>query len=177
MRPLSSFGCVVTIMAALAGCGSLGQLLERHESLESGQVGGVWLADDATTTARDKLVVASYRFTANRIDVLESRLIPGAAKVPRSDGGDFRVVLTTTEGEILAQYAIRNPRKVVVEHKGLIETAEALYVARFPFNRRAEEIRILDRRGRPIATTSLSQAVQQFCLRAKEDEDCRRLQP
>jgi len=86
-------------------------------------------------------------------------------------------MLVDVGGETLGQYTIRNPRRLLVERKGLIEEEEVFYVAVFPFSARAAQVRVLDRRGKALAITEVSPVIQDFCLVAKHDEDCADLAP
>jgi hypothetical protein len=165
----------IALALMLAGCVT-DEVRERPASAEEdGLVGTIRLVVELRELPEEKTLVAAYRFAANTVEPIEARVVPGAGGMPRTESGDFRIVLLDRDGQALREYGIRNPRRLLVERHGMIETPEALYVARFGFDARAREIRVLDRKRKILATTDLLPAMREFCTTATADEDCRRL--
>jgi hypothetical protein len=159
----------------ITGCATP-ELTERPAAAdEDGLIGTVRLVGELNEAPEDRTLVAAYRFAPNVVESIAAYVVPGAGGLPRSEFGDFRIALVGLNGEIIGEYGIRNPRRLLVERHGMIEIPEALYVARFPFDLRAREVRILDRKGKVLATTDLQPALREFCRSAAGDEVCRRL--
>ena len=142
-----------------------------------GQIGAIHLVEDLRATTGIKTLVAAYGFTATGVTSSVARVVYGAGTSPASEGSDFRVVLVSDAGETMAQYMIRNPRRLLVERKGVIEEEEVYYVVRFPFSVRAAQVRVLDRRGKMLASTDVGSVIREFCVTAHHDEDCATLGP
>jgi hypothetical protein len=158
---------------AIVGCATDGELTGRPARADpEGQIGAIHLVEDLRAATGVKTIVAAYGFTANGVTPSVARVVYGAGTSPRNEGGDFRLMLVDAGGETLSHYTIRNPRRLLVERKGLIEEDEVFYVAVFPFSARAAQVRVLDRRGKTLAVTEVGSMVRDFCVLASNDEDC-----
>jgi hypothetical protein len=175
VRPL----VVLSLLLSLAAVGCAPFTEEIHgrsaNADPEGQIGPIHMVDDLRATTGVKSLVAAYGFTASGVTPSVARVVYGAGSTPRSEGTDFRLMLVDAAGQTLSQYTIRNPRRLLVERKGLIEEDEVFYVAQFPFTARAAQVRVLDRRGKALATTEVGPVVRDFCALAKNDEDCAEL--
>ena len=137
-----------------------------------GQVGNITLVESTAQVGGDKVIVATYLFRAMAVEPKEAMVAFGSSKIPRSEAKDYQVILVDHQGNVLAQYGIWNPRKLVVEKQGLVENPEATYSARFPFDARAKEVRVLDSQGVLVAKTEVGSVIREFCAKLKHDKDC-----
>ena len=167
---------VLSLLLSLAaiGCASFKEDIHGRSANADpeGQIGPIHLVGDLRATTGVKTLVAAYGFTPSGVTPSVAQVVYGAGSTPRSEGSDFRLLLVDAAGQTLSQYTIRNPRRLLVERKGLIEEEEVFYVAQFPFSARAAQVRVLDRRGKALATTEVATVVRDFCALVKNDEDC-----
>lgn len=138
----------------------------------TGQVGGIAVMEGGSPDAGSTVVVASYRFDAAGVHPREAVMAFGAANPPRSDGADYTFQLVGGQDRALAQFAIMDPRRNVVEEEGLVEVAQAIYAARFPFQSESRGIRVLDATGREVARTDLTPVIRDFCSKLRDDREC-----
>jgi hypothetical protein len=137
-----------------------------------GQVGGIQLVGDTGRGAGEKVLVATYRFDSTGVRPGEAIVAYGSGRLPRSEGGAYRLQLVDAQGTALAEYSIGDPRRVVVEHQGVVQNSQGIYAARFPFHPRAREIRVLDQGGAILARTDVAAVIREFCDRLPQDKDC-----
>jgi len=157
----------------LVGCAATGRVQEKPaEAPRTGQVGNIMLVDNTARTSGDKVIVAVFHFAPDRVYSREVIATFGPNRPARTDARDYVFQLVDRQGRVITEYGIWNPRKVVVEKQGVVETPEATYAARFPFDSRAREVRLLDSSGNVVATTQVSSVVSEFCARLKQDKDC-----
>jgi hypothetical protein len=138
----------------------------------AGPVGGILLVRDLSEGQGRKVIVASYVFRAGGVQAKDAVVAFGDGRTPRSEGADYRIRLVDASGAALSEYAIGDPRKVVVEKKGLVEIAQATYAARFAFDARARQIQVTDRQGNLLALMDVGPAIRAFCAKAPKDADC-----
>lgn len=161
---------VCVFLAAVAGCAR--NTSQPSGAGQTGQVAGILLVRDPAQGTGDKVIVASYRFTAQGVEARETMVAFGPANLPRTDASEFRFQLIDRQGAVRAEYGITDPRKVVVEQQGLVEVPEAIYVARLPFNSGAREVRVLNAQGAAVASTDVRAVISGFCADRKQDKDC-----
>ena len=115
---------LVIVLMALAACvnGEAEQMTANAHTV--GQVGSIMLVADATQPTGSKVIVATFRFHSGGVDPGEVLVAFGSANVPRTEANDFKLSLVDVGSIALTEYGIWNPRRVVVENEGLVETEE-----------------------------------------------------
>ena len=103
-------------------------------------------------------------------------IVPGSGNIPYSQKCDFQFELVDVEEKLLARYGIWNPRLLIAdedEKTGFVEVPTATFVARFPFNANAREIRVLDAQGKIVTSKDVRSAIKAFCDKHRDHPDCR----
>jgi hypothetical protein len=137
-----------------------------------GQVGGIALVRDLSEASGQKVIVATYAFRATGVQALGAMVAFGSGAAPRLDDYHFRIRRVDGLGAILNEYGIWDPRKAIVEKQGLVEVPEAVHAARFPFDPRARQVRVLDGQDKVVAATEVGPIIREFCAKATKDPDC-----
>ena len=162
--------------AACAGCatgaGPQGMKDTSTATPPRGQVANIMLVDRPDQAQAEKVILATFLFTAAAVQPKEAMVTFGPARTPRSEAGDYRLRLIDQQNRVLSEYAIWDPRKVVVERQGLVENPTGTYTAHFPMNARAKAVQVLDKQGNLVATAEIGSVIREFCRRTKQDRDC-----
>ncbi|MGI9078693.1 MAG: hypothetical protein ACR2G6_15395 [Gemmatimonadaceae bacterium] len=163
------------LVAGLAMLGCATQVVEKEKpasASNTGEVAGIMLVRDPGQGVGNKVVVASFLFSAGQVQAREAIVAFGPGKLARSDGSDFKLQLTDFQDRPLAEIGIVSPRKAVVEQQGVTESPEAVYAVRFPFQATAKAIRVLDPQGNVLATADIGAVIREFCANKRGDKDC-----
>ena len=169
-----SLAALVAILVACGGCASGDGKSEGRpaNAPEQGMVGSVVLHEPPPVQG-NKVILASFAFTATGVTVVDTLVAFGSGGVPRSEANHYRIALIVGSGNKAFEYGIFNPRRQVVEKEGLVEVPRAEYVSRFPFRADATAVQVADSNGNIVATADVRAAIGRFCAEQQNDPDCR----
>lgn len=145
-------------------------------SAPSGWFGNVVLGGETAGFDARKLIVVSFRVAEGSAEVADTTLAYGQLPSLPAASRDYEVVLVGNDGRTLMTRAAPDPRRAIVERRGVTVLDRGLLSVRFAFNLGAARVELRDGEGRRLANADLAGAIESFCRRNSDDPDCRAIE-